>query len=69
MHVREKEILRNCLSDREIKKVESRGKERRKGEVIILLFFFFSEEISWFLHSKGQILDEANEDNLKERKY
>lgn len=33
VHVREKEKLRICLSDKEIKQVESRGKERRKGEV------------------------------------
>lgn len=32
-HGREKEKLRNCLTDREIKKVESNGKKRRKGEV------------------------------------
>lgn len=46
MHVREKEILRNCLSDKEIKKVECEGKKRRKGEVMKYYSRFFSEEIS-----------------------
>lgn len=50
---------------------EAHHHRRREGKVRLCNFFFFSfsVEISWFLHSKGQTLDEGNEDDLKERKY